>query len=347
MSEFIIDAPLLACPNPNNFLADEFQEVFTDYLTRLSDLIRLRSSCKSIKFWRDEQLSLVLHEHNYYPFGHNLREAFDGLHDQQEFQIQDIITLATSLLERSLAFEEIGDIKDIVVSNYNLIDDVVEKRTLAFQEHLCRSIALALPLLGDGDNFKANTYLASCGTNSSPEYLTVNYQIDMTELKDGTICESPQSQSVKVESYRGIISLFENADLVTWWATATNDSVLDTCSIQAGLNSESIVHTMERLRKNISIGRNFISSAKSLNFMTDHKKIGRLLKACCELLTNQNLANSHWLRAGKGANDVQRSRGDWRAWRHDIDDEFHLHYWKLRDRIELANVVVHNDFEIS
>jgi hypothetical protein len=81
--------------------------------------------------------------------------------------------------------------------------------------------------------------------------------------------------------------------------------------------------------------------------MHDERKINRLLRACAELLSGNNMAASHWLRVGKGGNDKQRSRDHWRAWRHDIDNEFHLHYWRYGTRIEIANVVVHSDFNIS
>lgn len=33
--------------------------------------------------------------------------------------------------------------------------------------------------------------------------------------------------------------------------------------------------------------------------------------------------------------------------RRDIDDEYHLHYWQCRNgAVEIASIVVHNDFSI-
>jgi len=43
----------------------------------------------------------------------------------------------------------------------------------------------------------------------------------------------------------------------------------------------------------------------------------------------------------------ERTRGRLKAWRRDIDDQYHLHYWQDGEAVELARVVVHNDFRIK
>jgi hypothetical protein len=75
----------------------------------------------------------------------------------------------------------------------------------------------------------------------------------------------------------------------------------------------------------------------------------RALRAACEAVDKQNLRSVHVLRTGPGGNDPQRRRSydNAKAWRRDIDREYHLHYWELPDGpIELASVGVHNDFVI-
>jgi hypothetical protein len=50
---------------------------------------------------------------------------------------------------------------------------------------------------------------------------------------------------------------------------------------------------------------------------------------------------------GKGGNEPQQKRGQDKAWRRDIDYEYHLHYWECDDgSVEFASVVTHNDFSI-
>ena len=347
MSHFIVDAPLLACPDPNQGTPDSFQGVFKAYLARLSSLELLRSTCRSTKFWRDEQLSVVLAEQNCYPFRHRLCEAVGHLFDPLEFQIEDINRVATALLDRSMRLEESGDIVDVVVSDCSVYVDPAPNRHQRFLEHLCRQVALALPILGDGVEFFPNTYLTSCGEESSPACVAVNFKLDLVELGDGAIRSELGPVSVEVENYRGATSFFGNANLTAWWANASEESIKDACAIHVIIGLDDPWERMRLARDRIAIGTEFVSSAKALGFMHEAKKIDRLLRVCGDLLAERNLANSHWLRTGRGANDPQRVTGLWKAWRHDIDHEFHLHYWRCGNQIKLANVVVHNDFDIG
>jgi hypothetical protein len=75
----------------------------------------------------------------------------------------------------------------------------------------------------------------------------------------------------------------------------------------------------------------------------------RLLRAIVETIDGENMRAVHALRTGSGGNDPQRRRrrDDAKAWRRDVDNEYHLHYWELEDgSVELASVGVHNDFSI-
>jgi hypothetical protein len=347
VSDLLIDAPLLACPHPEHFTDQEFQSVFTDYLARLSDLTMIRACCKSVRFWRDEELSSVLHEQNCYPFRHSLALALGHLFDPLEFQTEDINVLATALLERSVTLEESGDIKDIVVSDCSLVGDPVRDRLPIFLNHVCRVIALALPVLGDGKELRPNTYIASCGKQDSAEHVSASFTVEIAEGAEGPFEFADPLISVDVPNFRGALPMFEDADFTTWWAIATEAAVLDVCAIRAGIGEADPWVKIGAVRRQLTVGDDFISSASRLGFMHDATKIQRLLRVCDDLMVARNLADSHWLRVGKGSNESQRTRGEWRAWRHDIDHEFHLHYWTLGDRIELANVVVHNDFQIS
>lgn len=153
--------------------------------------------------------------------------------------------------------------------------------------------------------------------------------------------------SVRLPIYPGGDAFCKATDLVKWWSVATSDAIIDSCGIQAGLTEENIWSVITIVHKNLTLGGNFIATARALGFMHVDTKISRLLRVCADLVLRRNLADSHWLRNGMGPMAPQKSKGDWRAWRHDIDHEFHLHYWKYGENIELANVVVHNDFSID
>ena len=68
-----------------------------------------------------------------------------------------------------------------------------------------------------------------------------------------------------------------------------------------------------------------------------------------ETIEHRQMADTHALRHGLGANDAQRVRASdgAKAWRRDIDREYHLHYWELGEgMVEFASVGPHNDFTI-
>lgn len=53
-----------------------------------------------------------------------------------------------------------------------------------------------------------------------------------------------------------------------------------------------------------------------------------LLRSILEVICETNLAKGHALREDKsgGASQIESHLG--KAWRYDIDREYHLHYWK-------------------
>lgn len=347
MSDLLIDAPMLACPDPRYYSHDEFQGIFLDFLSRLSDLSDLRLNCKSVSFWRDVQLAEVLYEENSYPFRHSLAAAFAALFEECEFQLEDINVLATALLEKSLRLELSGVVQEVVVSSCVLSGDPVRDRSPGSIEHLCKMTCMALPILGDGKSFYPNVYLVSKKTSSESVAIEVQCAVDL-------ILQNDESYNIEAPPVLTTLPLFLDSshfcgsvDLVKWWSRGTEDSILDACAIQAGREERDIFEIFSSVRKNLRIGPMFIATARTFGFMHDPKKISRILRVCVDIILRRNLADSHWLRDGKGAGEAQKSKGKLRAWRHDIDYEFHLHYWRNGDIVELANIVSHNDASIT
>jgi hypothetical protein len=97
-----------------------------------------------------------------------------------------------------------------------------------------------------------------------------------------------------------------------------------------------------------SIGKSFINTASELGFLTEPIKFERLLRTCYETLLEENMAATHALRTSRGGGSPQRERisDKAKAWRRDIDRGYHLHYWKTSNHVELASVVIHEDFTI-
>jgi hypothetical protein len=96
------------------------------------------------------------------------------------------------------------------------------------------------------------------------------------------------------------------------------------------------------------LGRHFFQSLVDCHAMSGSGLIERLMRSVIETVCRENMSDTHALRTGSGGDNPQRSRGKDMAWRRDVDREYHLHYWECASGIvELANLVVHNDFSIS
>jgi len=343
MTDVLIGAALLACPDPENYAPHLRYEAIERYLERLATISELRSTCAFVSFWRDDKLLDVLHEENAYPFRHSLAKAFAALSPNDEFQLEDANVLATALLERSLVFEDEGNIRDIIVADASLAPDVEGEQPPCFKEQLVRALAFALPVLGDGNKLGPNVLVAM--SSSDPPKRIASFTIEMVEEADGSYKECLDRKQIEFSSYKDVDSTLTDLSIIDLWGTQRGYA--DCIALQAARETVKPSDTYLRLRSRLRFGADFLSSAQVLGFLHDPKKVGRLLRAGADLLLDRNLGSSHWLRTGIGGNDPQRKRGVWYAWRHDIDHEFHLHYWRDGPQVELANLVTHNDFSIS
>ncbi len=91
----------------------------------------------------------------------------------------------------------------------------------------------------------------------------------------------------------------------------------------------------------------FVDGIFFSGYSSDQTKINILLRAMVEVILGINLKDTHALRTGRGANCPQVIDGSRKAYRKNIDREFRVHYWKIGDIYEFANIAHHNDFNIS
>jgi hypothetical protein len=98
-----------------------------------------------------------------------------------------------------------------------------------------------------------------------------------------------------------------------------------------------------------SVGENFLVSVAQCGLYNNRARMAAMIRAAIAVLCGNKLHATHALRVGRGPEDSQviRDSDHARAWRMDIDDELHLHYWKSAQHIEFADVVFHNDFHIT
>jgi hypothetical protein len=316
------------------------------YISRLVDLSRLRTTCRSIEFVRDEQLALVLHELGGYPFRTSISEALSICGDEFDIQVEDANRLANFLLERSALLEEISGFMDIVVGECSVEPEVESAPSGKFLEQLVRTAALAtlaIARLGGGEN----TFLATTLAPQSQPKLSFRIRVTLAERHDGSIFEPAGPLSISLPVHTSTDSYLRALNLPALLGRGSSDALIDSCIAFAVRDEAEPAERAAMLSGSIDVGEDFVQTASRLGFLHESSKMQRLLRTCADILVGRNLAKSHHLRSGRGANDPQRMRGEWGAWRHDLDDEFHLHYWRRGSAVELANVVVHNDFDIT
>lgn len=348
MNGLLVDSAVLASPVLAGLTAEAVREKALAYIGRLADISLFRTNCQTFSLWRTSDLVDILSSCDRLPLHHVLREIIELGHLGDEFQLEDVSTVANSLMFRSLPLEEVGPIRDVVLRDVGIENDPMSNRPEACSLQLCRLLALGLRAIGQNGAFHGNVFLASCAPAPEADLaVECNFTIELVESSDGIVQEVEEQVSATVSNFRSADELAKSLNFALLLASGTESSFLDACAFQAGAELDDLWSFLANERRKLFLGKQFLRSAQEHGFLHNPNRVSRLLRVCTDLLHDRNLGDSHWLREGLGANEPQRSRGDWKAWRHDIDYEYHLHYWRRGSEVELANVVVHNDFGIT
>jgi hypothetical protein len=344
VSYLVIDAAFLACPRANDLPHSERRKIVGSYVSRLADLSRLRTTCRSTGFLRDEQLALTLHEVGSYPFRASLAEALALCTEDFDIQVEDVNRLANFLLERSDLIEELGEFRDVVVAKCSVTPELNLDQAPQLFAQLSRMMALVALHFGRDTE---NMFLATALSTEVQQKLSFHMSVALAERHDYSIVEPTKPVSITLPLHLDTAQYLRALNLLVLIQHGTTEAIVDSCIAYAVRDGAEPVARSEALAGMMTVGKDFLSSASHLGFLHEPGKIQKLLRACADILLGRNLAKSHHLRSGQGGNNPQRMRGDFGAWRHDLDDEFHLHYWRKGDAFEFANVVVHNEFGIT
>ncbi|MFC5439802.1 hypothetical protein [Rhodanobacter ginsenosidimutans] len=137
------------------------------------------------------------------------------------------------------------------------------------------------------------------------------------------------------------------------------EGLTPTCLAMQGFVGEAIALSVWKQRKGPpgfaltcagwSLSDAFLESVGRCNLGSNMGRMESMIRTSSSMIVGKNMRITHALRSGPGAGckQISRKSDGATAWRADIDDELHLHYWKIGDALELANVVFHNDFHID
>ncbi len=361
MKIFCIDPFLLAYPRFNENTHNSSEE-FDSYLNTLiawGEFIDSNRETENIyvSFFTAEILAKV----NGYPEWTELEQVITHLNFNQIIQPQDIINVINNILNLS-SIEKTINIKEILC-DYKQVQcdpsDYLSKREAVFQESYYRIAILEhlLETLVYGQ--VVDKLLATRHNTNNSQTIKLKAEIlDYDLIDESKISTLNKSYLVEAELIscvdpEHISSFFYPSileEILDRWKKSTSEKsycdVIETYVIKIYAND-----LKPQLKKTLpwSFGSKFLETVKKLDFTNEDTRIKMLLRSCAETIWEENLKDTHWLRTGKGAKNPQRERkkDKAKAWRRDIDYEYHLHYWKkTNNEIEFASIVIHNDMKI-
>lgn len=333
MASLFIDPSMLASPPTTCSLHD-----FDNYVNHLVHWQELKDCDWATVYISGRTLDL-LYSLNKYPLWDDI-EAIIARYEIDYVQPLDVVNLVNSFLEKFRKIEESLNIEDILFSDHTTAPALgqgplqeVLYETLAMMSLRCivkteQSENQILITGLEHDRIQIDTIIRVCEFSDDTD-LTDDYAIS-----DTFAC---------CNTFKKLTSIINTVTL--WQICAEAASYLTIMKMHAVKRFSDSGQEIKLLSSKVS--REFISSSAELHFNSNEKKIKALLDAASEVLTNNNLASTHFLREGQGPNDPQVEYNSYKAWRKDIDYEYHLHYWKRENEVIFAKIVPHNDFSIT
>lgn len=314
---------------------------FYEYVENLSLCLELNDDISWINVLTSKESENILFKTSSYPLWADLNHIIKIL-EINDIQPKDINYIIQGILKRTKKIENFSSISDILMNNikcdscYNekLIDDI-------FKEHF-HKILFYIVLCKRIHSLKNENQIFFSKYLDSAKYVNIEGVLLTIEPSNDKI-KVPEVLVDRIKICNNQFSLYNNLDTNSMWSKSNDlNSFYKTIEIYLFQNKSSMI-------RNYKFGKNFLYTVQNLGFNFDEKKIKALLKCIMDLLTNVNLSSTHPLRINSAGNSPQiiRNIDNALAWRKDIGYDYHLHYWSSSNKIELADVVIHNDSHIT
>ncbi|WP_438033500.1 hypothetical protein [Sorangium sp. So ce204] len=342
----ILSADALAVPTRTTQ-----SDVFEAYVDRLLGWQNVASS-RLVTTVISERTAEVLLAAGLYPFGPHLRQMIESC-GLEEISVNDILRVANDLLGRGVYIEDDWGISDVSWISVTSVPDLTADCCVPDLRRDIERLLALMTLLGRiAPDVCAASVLIVAQQCSSVAHVTS--MIDIVEPKavnDGRVAcfAYPVPMSACVCVGFDVVSAAQHLDNVRLWCAVETveeaDMIIRLAYLKEAFGVDKSVQWTGV--PHFRIRQQFLDSCGRYGFMHEPSRVKRLLSALVDLLLSRNESRGHALRTGAGGNDPPRLRGKDRAWRHDVDYEFHLHIWRMESGvIEFACLVTHNDFYI-
>ena len=345
MPSVTIDAGVLAVPAEDGSAddADHYVETLLDWRILLDE--------PWVAIYMSDRASEALVEDGLFPLRDQLKRLF-AANGIVEYDVNTVAQVVDRLLRLTPSFETYFSIKDILADEVTTEPDVLRLCCgPQLQSDLARCVILIAILRKHcREPVRDHSLILrkAPDTTIRVRALIHDFDHDRADLEPlPTPPEYFEGDVLVCDDFKGLVERLNEAAILL---EATDDVGIE-AAVRIAVYKSRLGRGMAPEWSDVPghrVGHAFRSSFQAIH--PTQQLAGRLLRAIVETLEQTNMAATHWLRTGAGANNPQRLRkGDQAsAWRRDIDQEHHLHYWDCDDgTVEIASVSFpHDDFTI-
>ena len=344
MTDLYLDAFALACPP-----SEAGEEGFRKYILNIVSWKELRAANWATIYILKKTYEDLAKTNSYPPWDTLKRSIY--IFGIQDVQPKDVVDIVNGLLEKSALLEDALKIDDILFENVeSSCPEYYKSRHPVFVEHYERLAMLACLRIVLMSTAESKQIMISLHTGEKPHEINLSGKISYCTYYEGgpdhlTFPITVVGSFYLCNSLRVLYLCVNPCDI---WTSGHCEEVFRNALVVFMYQQEHNSGLNPNLFENkpYGFGAEFFLSLERLNFTNNPTKMRKLFRACAGTIIGQDLKATHWLRMGEGGNSPQRMRGKEGAWRRDIDQEYHLHYWQTEKGPEFASIVFHNDMNI-
>ncbi len=342
MYSVTVDSSVIAIPS-----ATSERAAVDRYVDTLLDWGRLLEE-EWISLHMSQYAATVLVQDGLYPERSTLRALFlaKGI---TEYDANTVVRVTEQLLSVTPTLEDYFHVQNVLTEQMSTDPDIsAEILGQETTSDLTRCLVL-LALLQNYCKHPVRNHTMVLRHGALTGELVIQAFIHEVEHERDDLCEFPiapegfHSVVKACSDFRGFVAGIDHVDA---WTSAQDDG-----EQRAAMR---IFLYQTRLRQGdepewestpvFCFGTEFLARSGEVCANVGSVLVGKLLRSMVETLLRQKMNDVHALRENRGGGAPQRKRGDDKAWRRDIDREFHLHYWEREQGlIEFGWIGPHND----
>ena len=342
-----IDASVLAVPPPNGTAGEAYR-----YIEALLDWAKLLDK-PWIAICMSERSSEVLFDAGLYPLHNPLRQLFSQ-HGIEEFDVNTVAIVVTRLLMHAPSFETYFRVQDVLMEDVSTAPDVLQLCCgNGLQSNLARCLVLIAILRKHyGEDILDHALILRRSPGRSVHVRALVHAVEHEhDGLDAMLPKPPEyfeGETLVCDNFPGLLACIDEYSVLR--------NAMDDAGVEIAVRIRLYKSRLERFLQpdwddvtGMRIGYRFGEAIRRCCRDAPSSVSASALRAASEAIDRQNMPAVHALRTGTGGNDPQRvrQRDNAKAWRRDVDREYHLHYWETGNSIiEFASIGIHNDFTI-